>query len=505
MTSNHRRVLKGVRDPANEVWGEYSRISDTSRDKERGTFASGVGRQGIDANFAAARRGVVITKHYVEDDTSAFKKKRVLRFDPETGKERYVYRVIRPVWQSALQDMRDGNTTGIFVNDLDRMARDPRDLEDAIEVVVHHGGQIVGTGGDIDLMSTNGQFAARLAVSMANKNSADTSRRATRKHLALSTSGGPVGGIRPFGWNEDRLTLHQVESVHLRRWIDMMLQGASWTEIVMDGRSQGVVGTRGRPMVKSSLRQLIFSARNCSFRMFHGELAKDETGAPVVGQWEPICTPDEWLQLTAGRIIPRSHSTGIPKSAKYLLTGIARCGVCKTRMRGARRRVGDKNYDSYICPPAAEGGKQCVARSIREVDKTIVELVLAWGAARRGIGPAATGWARQVELTSAEERLEGYLQDAARGKISDTVLYRMLRIIEEEIKDLQQVKAAWLLSRNRQVLATTAWTPVTWAKLTLNQQREAVSGIILAVEVHPVDGVGRPFDPSKLHVVWRHE
>jgi len=502
-TPRHRGPLAVVR-PVEEIWGDYNRISDDSQNKARGEAGSGVARQGLDAAGAIALRGGVASKHYVEDDTSAFKQKRIMRFDPISGKERPVYRVIRPVWQAMLQDLRDGVITSAMVYDLDRMARDPRDLEDAIEVVEHFGATIYGVGGDIDLTTDNGRFAARLAVSMANKSSADTRRRVTRKHLALSTSGMPVGGPRPFGWSDDRLTLHPVESVHLRRWIDMSLHGASWSEIVMDSQTRGVTGTRGRPMVKSSLRQLLFSPRNCGYRMFHGEIVKVD-GAQVVGQWETICTTDEWDALTSSRIIPRSQSTGLPRTAKYLLSGIARCGVCKSRMRGVRRRVGEKNYDSYVCPPRAEGGKQCVARNIAEVDRLVTDTLMEVKLPPAGAASASAGWDRQAALTSAEARLEGYVQDAARGKITDSMLYRMLPIIEEEISELQKVKAAWLQSRNQRMLATTTWDAATWGKLTVNQKRGALSAVILAVEIHPVEGVGRPFDPTKIKIVWRGE
>ena len=226
---------------------------------------------------------------------------------------------------------------------------------------------------------------------------------------------------------------------------------------------------------------------------------------PVVGQWEAICTTDEWEALTSSRIIPRSQSTGLPRAAKYLLSGIARCGVCKSRMRGVRRRVGDKNYDSYICPPRAEGGKQCVARNIAEVDRLVTDTLMEVKLPPAGAASGSAGWDRQAALTSAEARLEGYVQDAARGKIKDSMLYRMLPIIEQEISELQKVKAAWLQSRNQRMLATTTWDAVTWGKLTVNQKRGALSAVILAVEIHPVEGVGRPFDPTKIKIVWRGE
>ncbi|MGH3415999.1 MAG: recombinase family protein [Actinocrinis sp.] len=73
---------------------------------------------------------------YDEPDTSAWKRKRVRLPDG-----RVVYRVIRPVFDQALNDLRRGigpngmRLDGLIVYDIDRLTRDNRDLEDAIDTV----------------------------------------------------------------------------------------------------------------------------------------------------------------------------------------------------------------------------------------------------------------------------------------------------------------------------------------------------------------------------------
>ena len=88
-----------------------------------------------------------------------------------------------------LDDLGTGAANAVLAEDLDRVARDPRDIEDLIDAVAACGGHARSKSGSLTL--TNGgssdQLAmARIMVTMAAKSSADTSRRVTagRERLA---------------------------------------------------------------------------------------------------------------------------------------------------------------------------------------------------------------------------------------------------------------------------------------------------------------------------------
>jgi site-specific DNA recombinase len=59
----------------------------------------------------------------------------------------------------------------LLVVDLDRMTRDPRDLEDAIELVEYHQALVVDLSGALDLPTDHGIFLARIMVAHANLSS----------------------------------------------------------------------------------------------------------------------------------------------------------------------------------------------------------------------------------------------------------------------------------------------------------------------------------------------
>ncbi|MGW1167769.1 recombinase family protein [Streptomyces sp. NPDC002550] len=136
---------------------------------------------------------------YEEPDTSAWKRKRVRQPDGTVA-----YRVIRRVFEGALEDLKRGTTPdgqrldGLIVYDIDRLTRDNRHLEDAIEVVENFRRPIIDITGTLDLLTDNGRTVARLLVTVANKSSADTARRVRRKHRALQQAGIPTGSTRPL-------------------------------------------------------------------------------------------------------------------------------------------------------------------------------------------------------------------------------------------------------------------------------------------------------------------
>src|SRR5262245_44243445 len=96
--------------------GGYVRISSDPLEEEKE-----VTRQQEDVEELAERLGWTLGKIYPENDTSAYKRKRI-----ELPDGRMVWRVIRPEFRQMLRDYQDGVIDGIIVYDLDRLARQPR-------------------------------------------------------------------------------------------------------------------------------------------------------------------------------------------------------------------------------------------------------------------------------------------------------------------------------------------------------------------------------------------
>ncbi|MFC6064117.1 recombinase family protein [Streptomyces ochraceiscleroticus] len=102
--------------------GAYLRISS-----DRFGLEAGVDRQLEDAEDSRKRlHWGLFAKVYRENDTSAFKKRKVIRPDGTID-----WIVLRPEFRQLLADLAAGVIDGVIFYDLDRLVRQPRDLEDS--------------------------------------------------------------------------------------------------------------------------------------------------------------------------------------------------------------------------------------------------------------------------------------------------------------------------------------------------------------------------------------
>jgi DNA invertase Pin-like site-specific DNA recombinase len=170
-------------------------LARESTDRERQ-----LGNQLTDLRAQVARIGGRIDREIPENAVSAFKRQRV-----ELPDGTYGYRVVRPEWENILTALRRGECNALMVPDIDRAMRDPRTLEDLIDVVEYYGVYVASLTGNIDLTTDAGVSAARSLVNQRNQESRNTSRRVIDGQRHAAMKGGNHGGrMRPFGWQKDR-------------------------------------------------------------------------------------------------------------------------------------------------------------------------------------------------------------------------------------------------------------------------------------------------------------
>ena len=212
----------------------YLRISS-----DRLGLEAGVDRQQQDADDTRTRlRWPEFTKVYKENDTSAFKKRKVVKDD---GSVDWV--VVRPQFRQLLADLASGVIDGVIFYDLDRLVRRPRDLEDLIDIVEYVKRPVLGaTGGHMNLINDSDRHMARIMCVMALKSSEDTSRRVARMHLA-SAQNGQIQGRIAYGWirkGPDKGKLVESEAEVITRIFMDCLSGKTAYGIATDLNSGGI-------------------------------------------------------------------------------------------------------------------------------------------------------------------------------------------------------------------------------------------------------------------------
>src|SRR6516164_6637091 len=125
--------------------GIYLRISD-----DRLGEGAGVARQLVDCRALAERKGWPIVDVYEDNDVSAYR-----------GKP-------RPEYRRMLADLSAGLLDAVVVWDLDRLFRQPRELEAFLDVCDAAGVTNLATvTGDVDLGTHDGRFTARILGAVA--------------------------------------------------------------------------------------------------------------------------------------------------------------------------------------------------------------------------------------------------------------------------------------------------------------------------------------------------
>lgn len=396
-------------------WGVYTRISDDREGDEKG-----VGRQDADCTHAIEHsRGGHVARRYQENDTSAWKKRKITLVDAD-GFTYDAYRVIRPEFQAALRDLRDGVIDGLMIYDLDRLARDPRDLEDCIDVVERSARLIESyLAGELDLMSDNGCTMARVVVAMKNQASRDASRRIGRKHWETAKAGEPVG-LAAWGWMSNRIDLHPDNSLILLEIIRLAIEeDRSPTQLCkyLDLQSvptprpaQKQNADRPRTWHRTSIETMLRNPRLCGLRTYKGQIMVTPDGEPVRGTWVALMDRERFdlLQSKIGVKKTRSYDRPGRHGRKYLFSGYLRCGVvhengsiCGSRMSGYTSR----GIHRYGCSARNNGG--CGGCSIDgpRTDALLTELVLL-GLERRALEVATTDHPFPLADRLAELRLQ---------------------------------------------------------------------------------------------------
>lgn len=499
--SSESRYRKHLKDQA----------EGSSRGPRTGMDINNRDEQVADCTNAVESQGGQLIYVYDEPHTSAYKRKRVKLDDG-----RIVYRVVRPVYQQALEDLRKGfapngqRLDGLMVPDLDRLTRDNRDLEDSIDVVVHAGRPILDLSGALDLLTDQGRTNARVIVAFKNAQSADTARRVKRKHQALQREGIPAGGPRPFGWQEDRRSLHPVEAPLLRTAVREILGGKSVASVAARWNQTGITTAQGKKWRAVSLKSVLRNPRMAGYRMItvtnsnddeqtlsrHAVTLYDEQGQPVRGQWDPMISVQDWKDLTA--LIGEAPQRGDGKNARvYLLTGTLRCGNdgCDTLLRGTKAPASagkPEGFFWYTCVDKGHGGCGGLKIDGPKTDTAVTKIVIAkyeQEAAEREATAVPQQWDKDHDLERVREDIAEAKAARRARKISAERYYADLAEYEAEEKALLREKGAFIRRAH-----AAAGAPVNLRKdwdeerLTLAEKRMYIERTLSAVIVHPARG-----------------
>jgi len=328
----------------------------------------------------------------------------------DPGRSAWNTKVKRKDWDELMDRLETGVSGGVIMFDLERFSRQPEDGERLIRLA-SRGIAVLDSESDYDLRTPNGKKTFRDAMTAAAYYS-DRQATKVRRGLQLrALEGEPHGGVRPFGFEADRVTQREDEAAVLRDLTARFLARETLDSLIADLRARGILTTRGKVFTNTILRCLLTRERNCG-RIIHTD---PETGVrSVVSKLpgEPIISEDDFDRVCA---IFASRRRGRPGSPSYLCSGVTVCGRpgCGKPLYG-RPRADMLPYDDgtvrrhYWCANASGGcGRTAVdQRALDEVAEDLTAEILSDPCNTSAIEATA----RQVASEAA--RLDSEIADA---------------------------------------------------------------------------------------------
>lgn len=440
----------------------------------------GIDRQRADCHAYAERRGWSVTAEFVDNDTSA-----------SSGKP-------RPGYRQMLAAVDSGTVDGVIAWDLDRLHRRPTELESFITRADARGLALGTVSGDVDLGTAAGRLHARIMGSVARHEIEHKSERQTAAARQAASLGKPTGGPRPFGYATGGTELDKREAGAVRRAYADLLAGVSLREVARQWNAAGLTTSRAGQWGATQVRAVLLRARNAGLRTYRGE---------VVGraQWPGIVDEPTWRAAVA-LISDPARKTSPGFATRWLLSGLARCGVCGqtvTSAGTARIWQDGERRTVYRCR-----SRQHVARDAVPVDDLVVRVVIG-----RLSRPDAAGLLDDRDapdaaaLVTEAGTVRARLDELAAAYAAGAVDLRQLTTASDALRArLRSVEAEQASSRRVPVLGALVDTEdvaEVWHALPFERQR-AVVDLLVEVTIEPVTEQGpRVFDPSLVRIRWR--
>lgn len=377
----------------------------------------------------AKKRGYEIVKVYADDGISASKFKD------------------RPGWSQMLADVNESRFDVLIAQSDDRFTRQPMEKETLTLASIAGGVQwLTVHEGLIDPATSDGAFKSGLSTLLARQETMKKAERQKNSNRARLLSGQPLnGGERPFGYLEDKLTIHPVEGPLVVKAYEDFLAGTTMSAIRTRWNHDEVRTVRGNQWDVAKVEKLLRRPRNAGYVQHEGVMLTDDEGEPIRGQQEPLIDVDTYMGALARLNDPSRKSTKVYEP-RWLMTGIARCGACGTVMRSSTAtkekiyRCGVHSGTGLKKPGVRHVSMRC---SVLDpvVEEAVVSALLMAPGDDIGDPDSEALSGLHVRLGDHQAKKERLVEAVSEGLLKPGDIRTQMSKIDSEIEDVERVIA----------------------------------------------------------------
>lgn len=457
--------------------GIYLRISQDRTGEELG-----VERQREDCEALVTRREWTVERVYIDNDVSASGRK------------------VRSGFKALLADIQAGRLQVVVAWSLDRLCRTARDRLSLVEACRDHNVLIaLVRGSDMDLSTPAGRLTAGILGEVAQHEIDAKSDRQKRAQRQAAQQGRRIGGRRPFGYEQDGVTIRPNEAKAIATAYRDYLSGVPLYAVAKRwnkaGLLSGVTRADGTPTEwnHSGVRSVLRNPRYMGMRRHQ---PRGEEAALYPAAWPAIVDESTWRAAVA--LLDSVASEFKPRGGRRLLTGIATCAMCGERVHVGGNKRGAPPV--YRCPT----GKHMTRRA-EPIEELVITALLAFlnrpdvveQVASAGQTPQDEGLALEAarirrEMKTATHAWTQRLMTAEQFAIANSNF----------MAQLEQVERKLAMAGRPNVLRDLAGTHVTrerWDALGVDRQRVIIS-TLLEIRIHPVGRGVRYWRPETVEI-----
>jgi DNA invertase Pin-like site-specific DNA recombinase len=219
--------------------------------------------------------------------------------------------------------------------------------------------------------------------------------------------------------------------------------------------------------------------------------------------WPPLVDTDTFWAVYRKLADPARTTTKTDRPGGRLLSAVARCGACKSKLTVHKPSPGRRQRDDvYTCKDRA-----CVGVFVSDLEDYVTEVMIRWlsqpetAAQLAGNGDAEALKLAHADLDRANAEHGELLRSAKRGGLTLVMAEAMEQEILKRIEDAKQrIEDATIPPVLQGVIGEQATDG--WAALTVPQRRQVIAAVA-DIRVHRVGRHGNQQIPVRDRVEWR--
>ncbi|HEV7980591.1 recombinase family protein [Amycolatopsis sp.] len=430
-----------------------------------------VQRQRADCQRIADQRGWQIIGEFVDNSISASDKHKA-----------------RPGYDELVSANKAGEFDALVCWDLDRLTRQPRQLEDWIDAAQERGLLLVTANGEADLSTDGGRMFARIKATVAR---GEIERKAARQRAAAlqrAERGKPPLGVRLTGYSPAG-ELIEDEAAIVRQLFDRFAAGDSLRALAMWLTEAKVATRHGRPWNPSSVRTILTNPRYAGHAIYQGKTNGKQ------GTWDAI-VDDDVFRLVEAKLADPRRKTQQGTDRKHLGAGLFECAKCDSKVRSW-------SGNRYRCPNG------CLTRSQHQID-TLVIKTMRERLSRPDLAGLITPKESERAKAASEKvkqlngRLELIEADYDAGNIDGPRYKVSTEKVKAKLAEARLTQAR-LSTRSAAASTLSAVDPVAAFDTAPLMIRRNVVDALCSVKLSPTPRGRKTFNPDSVNIAWRED